>query len=415
MKTNIAYRIADAMAEMTVLRIVAAVLAVMSLTIAVCEIRLSHSAAFTLATGTTASLLAVIAAAAAVGKTFWISCVTLFWRKRLYAGIAVAVLFGLIAHTYSIQALLSLASTGRDTVVSERGHQIEARERVVEQYELAKKTVTAMAGQRASAAVANDLRLAEADLAAAKQAKVSADTEAETQKATGIGRLYNAAVTDSRAAATKIDTIESRIRTLNSEKRASLQAEQAKVEMDENRAKLEAMGAPGVKDPQASNIRDYLSLVGWNVSERGVSLGTLLPILAIAELGGMLLMALSTSLWIAGAPVYVQPSGGQVAELHREPDPAPQPVKALPKPEMTKEQKALTGLTRLIAVERNNTITASGNEIADHLEVARSSMAVYIKKWADEGKITLDREGDRYVIGLPSRALLQARRQMVSA
>ncbi len=415
MNSNIAYRAADAMADFNSLRFGAMVLGCAALAIAGCEIWLSHSAAHTLATGTTASLLAIIAAAAALGKTFWVSCVTLFWRKRLYAGIAAAVLFGIIVHVYSIQAVLSLAATGRDATVSERGHVIGNRERVAEQYETAKRTVAALAGQRAAAEVANDLRAAEADLEAAKRSQSSAESQALAQLSTGVGPRYNEAVADGKAAAAKISTLENRIRTLTNEKKASIQAEQAGVQMRELGARLEGMGAPGHKDPQAAVIQDYLGLVGINATERGVGLGTLLPILVIVEFGGMLLMTLATQLWVAGSPVYAaaKPSGG-VAVLTRQPMPPMLPPVA-PSP----EEKAFKALSRVIVLEKSGKIEASGRTLADHLEVPNATLATYLNKWEEERRIVRTRVGDKWAISLPvlerAAAKASARREMVAA
>jgi hypothetical protein len=413
---NIAHSAAMAMAEFSFFRVAAVMVAIAAFAISFSEIALSHDAAFTLATGQTASLLAIIAASAAFVKMFWIPGATAFWSKRQYAATAAAVLFGIIAHAYSIQAVLSLAASGRDAVVSQRGNEIGKRERVEQQYAAAKATVASTSGSRPSVDVQRDLTLALEQVETAKKAQASAESRAAAELSTGAGNRYNLAVTDSREALAKVEAGQKRLRDLDAEWKLALQSEQARKDMATLNAQLDGMGAAGHKDPQAAVMTDYLAMVGIKASERSVSLGSLLPILLIVELGGALAMTIACGLWAAGSPApIVRPSGGIAVATFAPDVPPMEPVKMLPTPVPSKEQQTFRALTRMIALERGNSVTASGNELADHLGVPRSSMHEHLKRWSNDGRVTLGRDGNRYVIGLPTRALVAARREMVAA
>lgn len=416
----IADRAALAMRDFSILRVAAVMIGIAAFAISFCEIAISHDAAFTLATGQTASLLASIAAFAAFVKMLWIPSATALWGRSLYAASLAAVAFGIIAHVYSIQAVLSLAATGRDAVTAQRGQVIEKRDRVAERYAEAKQTAGRLSGSRPSADVKKELMLVLEQVETAKKANASAELNAAAELNTGAGKRYDVAVNESRSALAKVEAGQKRLRELDAEHKSSLQAEQARVDMAELSVKLDALGAPGRADPQAAVMTDYLALVGIKASERSVSLGSLIPILLIVELGGALAMTMASGMWTAGGPVpIVRPSGGIVLERSPEHLPTPDPVKLLAKPldrpEPSKEQKALMALTRTVALERGNSISVSGNKLAEHLGVPTSSMHNYLTRWSKDGRITMDRDGDKYVIGLPTRALMVARREMVSA
>lgn len=408
---TIAENTACAISEINPLKVVAVMVAVAAFAMGLCEIMLSHDAAFTLAAGRTAGLLAIVAASAAFVKMIWLPGASYFWDKSLYVPCAAAVVFGIGAHIYSVQAVLSLAATGRDEIVSQRGQSIEQRDRVAERYVEAKKTVAKLAGSRHSTEVEKELRLVLGDVETAQTARAAATNAASVQLKTGAGGKYDTAIAEGRAAITKIEAGQKRLSALDAEHKASLQYEQARADMHTLSAQLDGITAPGNKDPQAAVMTEYLSFVGVHATERGVSLASLLPILALVELGGALAMTIASGLWTAGsATPAVTPSGGIAVATWA-------PTKQLPPPaELSQEEKTFREVRSMVVLSKDNKLIAgSGRKLSEHLEVPNATLAQYLIRWEANNRIIKAMENGQLVLSLPVRARVAAQREMATA
>lgn len=391
---NIAYAAHFAMSKMSFSRMTAMIVGACAFIMMAADAALNYAGAHIMAPGHMATAFAIAAFVAVVAKFFWLSTFAQAIRVKAWHVAAGALVAGVLLHSYSILSAMGLASVGRDEVMSARGDKQEAKARALEAFNEAKARVGALAGQRPSETVLAAITAAEGEL------KVAQSREADERK-TKCGSRCETAMADTAAAQAKIAE-------LKGDLAMSVKAEQAKVDMAEAKARLEAIAAPKHIDPLAAGLAIYLPASVDTVS-KGIPL---LPTLIVEFVPGILLM-IAVFLWGGAAQVKMEvsrPSGG-IAIATIAPRPIPDAPLMLPPAPLSPEESAYRKLRHLI-VQEGGKIPSGGRAIAKALNVPHSSLAEYLKRWDANGRIVRMMDGDQKMIGLPVRAKLQTQREL---
>lgn len=231
-----------------------------------------------LAPGHTAQIMSWVGMVAAFGKALVPSAAYEFairWRLFL---VLLAVMAGVLLHSYSMITTAGYVGQGRDQAMV-RIEDVHARKaRAQERYDTALQRIERMRATRDQAAIQSDLTAAEAELAEAEHSLARAPRWA---------RLDLSA---------RKDVKQGKVNKLRTELAEALKVVQARQEADRAREELDDIKTPGMKDPFAQTIANY------EIGMSAERISTLLPLLpsSLIEFGGAIFWLFSTVLFGVG-------------------------------------------------------------------------------------------------------------------
>jgi hypothetical protein len=267
----------------------------------------------------------VVASAAVIAefvKLFWLTGLSVAVASRNYGAAIGVIVLGVALHAFSLVCAIGVTASERATVMDIRGDQQESKKRA------------------------------------------------------------EAALTEAQA---RVEALAAKASNVKAELALTKQLDQARQDVKEARARLDALKAPGARDPQSEALAAYLPV---SVDQLSKAL-PLLPSL-IVEFGPTLTLLLASVFFGVRRREEVAVKTGTAA------------VSVSYTPEDDREAAALTKATALV-LAAEGALETSHRQLAAALAAPKTTVGDWLKRWQDAGHLQVRADGLKTTLLLPAQ------------